>query len=71
MLIKLKFLSFIMNKGLTITLGLILVLVPILVGFYYPTWGMAAIELVKGGIMVVAIIAGLLLLLLGISELKN
>lgn len=60
-----------MNKGLTIILGLILVIVPILAGFYYPSWGSAAIELVKGGIMLGVIMAGLLLLLLGISELKN
>ncbi|MEK6919234.1 MAG: hypothetical protein AABW73_04320 [Nanoarchaeota archaeon] len=60
-----------MNKGLTITLGLILVIAPIIVGLYFPSWGRAAIELVKGGIMVGVMLAGLLLLLLGISELKN
>jgi hypothetical protein len=60
-----------MNKGLTIILGLILVITPILLGLYYPTWGEAAIQLIKGGIIMGVVMAGLLLLLLGISELRN
>ena len=60
-----------MNKGLTILLGLILLIAPILVGFYYPTWGIAAIQLIKGGIIIGVALLGLLFLLLGISELKN
>jgi hypothetical protein len=71
MLINQKYNKESMNKGLTIVAGLILVIVPILAGFYYPSWGMAAISLIKGGIIIGLTLAGLLFLLLGISELKN
>jgi len=60
-----------MNKGLTILLGLVLIVAAVLVGFYYPSWGSAAIELIKGGIILGVALIGLLFLLLGISELKN
>ena len=60
-----------MNKGLTILLGLILLIAPILVGFYYADWGTAAVQLIKGGIIIGIALLGLLFLLLGISELKN
>lgn len=63
-----------MNKWLKILIGLILVVVPIVVvwpGMYLSSWGVAALELLKGGIVWGVILAGLLFLMLGISELKE
>jgi len=60
-----------MNKILTILIGLILVVAPILVAGYYENWGRAAVEFLMGGVIIGVIMIGLLLLMLGISELKS
>jgi len=61
-----------MNKWLSILAGLVLLIAPILVaGMNYGGWGMATLQVIKGGIVLGVIMVGLLLLLLGISELKG
>jgi uncharacterized membrane protein len=62
-----------MNKWLEIFLGLILVIVPlvlILPGMPLASWGKAALVLLKGGLTWIVVLTGLLLIVLGINELK-
>ncbi len=65
-----------MNKWLEILIGLILIIIAVLLwalttpyGFW--DFGTAAWEFLKGGIIWFIILIGLLLLLLGISDLKE
>jgi hypothetical protein len=63
-----------MNKWVEILLGLILLVVPIalvLPGMPCASWGIAAIEFLKGGIVWLVILLGLLFLMLGISDLRE
>ena len=64
-----------MNKWIEIILGLILIIVPlvlILPGVsIFESWGKAALEIIKGGIVIFAIILGLLFITLGLSDLKE
>ena len=71
-----------MNKWLEIVIGLILIVAALLIGWFshYDHWvlwnisfdfGSAAWSFLKGGIVWFAIMIGLLLLLLGISDLRE
>ena len=63
-----------MNKWIKLLLGLILIVVPIALifpGMPLASWGSSAITVLKGGITWIVILAGLLLVILGISELKE
>ncbi len=61
-----------MNKILQIVLGLILLVVPIYAwGINYASFGDAAITFLKGGILWLVILIGIVLVILGISELKE
>ncbi|MBI2629697.1 hypothetical protein HYW76_01220 [Candidatus Pacearchaeota archaeon] len=62
-----------MNKWIELLLGLILVIVPIYVAWSMKLYGLgsAAIVVLKGGIIWAIIGIGLLLILLGISDLKE
>ena len=62
-----------MNKWLEILFGLILVIAPIYIawGGVFPSFGTAAIQFLKGGIVWMVILVGLLFVMLGISDLKG
>jgi len=60
-----------MNKWLEILLGLILVIVAVLGWVLLPSWGAAALAFLKGGIVWLVILIGLLFLMLGISDLRE
>ena len=60
-----------MNKWSEILFGLILVVASVLIGFYSPSWLASAVTFLKGGILWFMLGIGLLLVLLGISELKE
>ena len=63
-----------MNKWLKILIGLILVVAVLLLatpGMALASWGAAAWTLIKGGITVLVAIAGIILIILGITELKD
>ena len=63
-----------MNKWLEILLGLILVVIPValvLPSMPFYSWGIAALEVIKGGIVVFIVLIGLLFLLLGINDLRE
>ncbi len=63
-----------MNKALKIFIGLVLVIIPLYLifpGNTLASWGVAALELIKAGITILVILLGLVLIIMGISELKN
>lgn len=63
-----------MNKWLKILLGLILIVIPlylILPTGPLETWGFATLELIKGGITILVLLAGIIFVVFGISELKE
>ncbi len=63
-----------MNKWLEILIGLILIIVPILLVTSVPVfynWGLAALEFLKGGVVIVLVLIGALFVILGISDLKG
>jgi len=66
-----------MNKWAEIIFGLILVLIVIVVAWYSASWGSfwnfrhAAWELLKGTLFWIIFFVGVLLILLGISDLKG
>lgn len=62
-----------MNRWLEILLGLILVVVPIALVFPgqpLASWGYAALTVLKGAITWILILIGLLLIVLGINDLR-
>ena len=61
-----------MNKWLQLLVGLILLLGGIYVwGMNFYSFGTAALNLLKGGLMWIVLFAGLVLIILGINGLKN
>jgi len=63
-----------MNKWFKILIGLILLIIPLYL--VLPTsplesWGIATLELLKGGITIIILLAGIILIILGISDLRN
>ena len=63
-----------MNKWAEILLGLVLLIVPIALifpGMPMASWGRAALIFLKGGITWLVLFIGLLLVVLGINDLKN
>lgn len=71
-LFKFEIHQYLMNKWLEILIGLIFIIAAILL-WVYNIWGMgmAALEFLKGGIVWFIILIGLLLLLVGISDLRD
>lgn len=61
-----------MNKWLELLVGLILVVVPILLAtMAWPSWWIASLDVLKGGIFWAIVGIGALFILLGISDLKG
>ncbi len=63
-----------MNKWLELLVGLILVVGAIALvfpGMPLASWGKDALVLLKGGITWIVLLAGLVLIILGISEMKD
>ncbi|GBE19838.1 hypothetical protein BMS3Abin17_00568 [archaeon BMS3Abin17] len=60
-----------MNKWFELLFGLILVIASVYVWGIFPSWGNAALEFLKGGIVWFVIMIGLLFIMLGISDLKE
>ena len=60
-----------MNKWIEILLGLVLLVATICLVFLCGSWGQAALTLLKGGIVWILLIAGLILVVLGINDLKE
>ena len=60
-----------MNKWIELILGIILIIAPLYVALYWGAWGAATLQFIMGGIIVGVILIGILLLILGISDLKS
>lgn len=65
-----------MNKWTELFAGLLLIIIPIVVAFYSQNWGAwnfwdAAGQFFKGGLFWFIVMIGVLLILLGISDLKE
>jgi len=63
-----------MNKALKILLGLILLIVPLYLifpGGVMHSWGIATLNLIKGGITIIVLLIGLILIILGIDDLRK
>jgi len=60
-----------MNKYVELLLGLLLVIVPIVVAMKVYAWGIATLQFLMGGIIVVVVLIGLLFIVLGINDLKS
>jgi len=61
-----------MNKWLELLIGLILIIVPVYLSWVvFPSIGTNALNFLKGGIVWLVIMMGLLFVLLGISDLKD
>lgn len=63
-----------MNKWLEIFIGLVFIIVPVILvlpGMRLESWGIATAEFLKGAVTCGAILIGLLLIILGISELRE
>ncbi len=60
-----------MNKLINILIGIILIIVPITVILSVPlfySWGIAAIEFLKGAVVVFLVLTGIVFVILGITE---
>jgi len=63
-----------MNKWLKIIIGTIILaaaIALILPSMAMASWGLAALNIIKGGITILVILLGLILIILGINELKE
>ncbi len=60
-----------MSKVVNILLGLVLVAIPIILVLAVPifyNWGLAALEFLKGAVVIGMVLVGLVFLILGITE---
>ena len=60
-----------MNKWGEMILGLVLIVASVLIASYFPSWLSSALVVLKGAVLWGVLGIGLILLLLGISELKG
>jgi hypothetical protein len=61
-----------MNKWLELLIGLILILVPLFIAIKnYWGFGDSTLSFIKGGVIVAVILAGLLFVMIGVSDLKE
>lgn len=60
-----------MDKWIELLIGIILVIVPIFCSLKFLNWGIAAIHLLMGAVIVTAILVGILFIILGISDIKG
>jgi len=61
-----------MNKWMELILGILLIIAPIwITAVYLPNWWAATLQFIMGGIIVAIIVVGVLLLILGISDIKG
>tara|TARA_Y100000034_G_C6905797_1_gene420237 strand:+ start:2882 stop:3070 length:189 start_codon:yes stop_codon:yes gene_type:complete len=59
-----------LNNLIKVVVGLILLIIAVWFSINFGDWGRALIDLIQGGIVLVVIFIGLILILLGFSDLK-
>lgn len=61
-----------MNKFASVLFGLVLLILGILAwAVWLPEWGQAALQLLKGGIVWLILFIGLIMVIIGLSEIGN
>ena len=63
-----------MNKWAKILIGLILIIIPLYLIFPagpLESWGIATLNLIKGGVTIIVLLMGIIFVVFGISELKH
>ena len=60
-----------MNKWLQLLIGLLLVLIPVWTALTFQGWGQAVIDLIQGGLVIGVALIGIVLVILGISSMKE
>ena len=60
-----------MNKWLELIIGVILIIIPIFCALRWATWGVATVHFLMGGVIIGVILVGILLVVLGISDIKG
>ena len=60
-----------MNKWIELIVGIILIVAPIFCALRFADWGAATLHLLMGGVIIVAVLAGILFFVLGISDIKG
>mgnify|MGYP001610403920 CR=1 FL=1 len=51
--------------------GIVLILITVWIGIVARSWGRATLDVVKGGVLITVILIGLVLIFLGLSDLKS
>lgn len=59
-----------LNNLIKVIIGLILLIMAIWFSIHFGNWGRALISLIQGGIVMVVLFIGLILIMLGFSDLK-
>ena len=59
-----------LNNLIKVIIGLILIIVSVWFAITFTSWGKAVLDLIKGGIVLLVLFIGLILILLGFSDLK-
>ena len=60
-----------MNKWLVLLVGLILIVSAVAIVINFSSWRQATVDILKGGLIWVMVLVGLLSLLLAIAEIKD
>lgn len=60
-----------MNKWLELIIGIVLVIVPIFCALKFLNWGIATVHFLMGAVIIGIALIGILLLVLGISDIKG
>jgi len=60
-----------MNKWIELLIGIIFMVVPVFCALRFADWGLAALHLLMGGVIIVAVLIGILFFVLGISDIKG
>ena len=60
-----------MNGAIKLILGIILIIIALLVAILFTSWGHAVIEFLKGLVIILVIFAGIILFIIGISEISS
>ena len=59
-----------LNNLIKVIIGLILLVIAVWFSINFSDWGKALIDIIQGGIVLVVIFIGLILIILGFSDLK-
>lgn len=70
-LAKLEIMADVIKNLFKVILGIVLIILAIWFAFYRQDWGQATLALIKGGVVLLVILIGLVLLLVGFSDMRG